>query len=145
MDDNDNFNIIMTVGVISLIIILLVGIFYVYPCYSVWSQAKYGEAELKKAEWNRQIVIQEAAAKNQAAVHLSNAEIQRAKGVAEANRIIGESLKENEGYLRYLWINNLENSKNSQVIYIPTEAGIPILEAGRSINHSNNKNNSYKE
>ena len=53
-----------------------------------------------------------------------------AKGTAEANRIIGDSLKNNEAYLRYLWIHNLEEGKN-EVIYIPTEAGMPILEAGK--------------
>ena len=48
--------------------------------------------------------------------------------VWQANRIIGQSLKGNEEYLNYLWINNIEKS-NSEKIYIPTEAGMPILEA----------------
>ena len=61
---------------------------------------------------------------------LAQAEVKRAEGVAKANKIIGESLKDNEAYLRYLWVNNLENSQN-QVIYIPTEAGLPIMEADR--------------
>jgi len=29
--------------------------------------------------------------------------------------------------LRYLYINNLEHSQN-QIIYVPTEANLPILE-----------------
>lgn len=116
--------------------VIVLGLRYM-PEYAVWSEGKYGEAELKKAEWNRQIVIKEAQAKKEAALSLASAEIERAKGVAEANRIIGESLKANEGYLRYLWINNLENAKNSQVIYVPTEAGLPILEAGRLNNKTN--------
>ncbi len=62
--------------------------------------------------------------------HLADAEVIRARGVAEANKIIGDSLQGNEGYLRYLWITSLENS-NQQVIYIPTEANLPILEASR--------------
>lgn len=65
-------------------------------------------------------------------VHLlAEAEIERAKGVAEANRIIGESLKGNEAYLRYLWIQGLQEGSTPQVVYVPTEAGLPILEAGR--------------
>ena len=49
---------------------------------------------------------------------------------AKANKIIGESLHDNESYLRYLWINNMgENQK--EVYYIPTEAGLPILETGK--------------
>ena len=42
----------------------------------------------------------------------------------------GESLKGNEAYLRWQWIQNLENGNNS-VIYVPTEAGLPILESGK--------------
>jgi hypothetical protein len=51
--------------------------------------------------------------------------------VAQANKIIGDSLKDNEAYLRYLWIQNLENSKDRTIVYVPTEANLPILEAGR--------------
>jgi hypothetical protein len=86
-----------------------------------------GEEELKRAEWNRQISVKEALAKLESSKSLAQAEIERAKGVAEANRIIGDSLKNNEGYLHYLWIHNLETTTN-QVIYIPTEAAMPILE-----------------
>ena len=43
---------------------------------------------------------------------LAQAEIERAKGVAEANRIIGDSLKGNESYLRYLWISGLKDGRD---------------------------------
>lgn len=98
--------------------------------YDVWAQRKEGEAELAKAESNRQIKTLEAKATEDSAKHLAQAEIIRAKGVAEANKIIGDSLKGNEAYLRYLWISNLE-CKDKEVIYIPTEANMPILEATR--------------
>lgn len=120
----------VTFGVLMIVSIILSSC-WAYPNYSVWSHAKHGEAELKKAEWNRQIVIKESEAKYHSAKALANAEIERAKGVAEANKIIGESLKNNESYLRYLWINNMEKNPNNQVIYVPTEAGLPLLEAGR--------------
>lgn len=89
-----------------------------------------GQAELKRAEQNRQIAIEEAKAKKESAQALADAEIIRAQGVAKANKIIGDSLKDNEAYLRYLWIDSL-NSNNQNVIYVPTEAGLPILEAGK--------------
>ena len=98
--------------------------------YSVWSSAKDGEAQLAQATYNRQIAVREAEAKSAAATELAKAEVIRAQGVAQANKIIGDSLRNNEDYLRYLYINNLENSKN-QIIYIPTEASLPILEAKR--------------
>lgn len=98
--------------------------------YDVWAQRKAGEAELAHAESNRRIKTLEARAFEESAKYLAEAEIIRAKGVAEANKIIGESLHNNEGYLRYLWIHSLEGTKN-QVIYVPTETNLPILEAGK--------------
>lgn len=101
-----------------------------YPPYHVWEQEMEGKAELAKADFSKQVAVQEAKAKLEAASLLAHAEIERAKGVAQANKIIGDSLKDNEAYLRYLFVNNLENTRD-QVIYIPTEASMPILEAGK--------------
>ena len=106
------------------------GCSYVYPKYRVWAAEQEGLAELAQADGNRKIAVLEAQAQLESAKALADAEIERAKGVAEANRIIGESLKNNESYLRYLWIQNLESGSNS-VVYVPTEAGLPILEAGK--------------
>ena len=102
------------------------------PYYNVWSAKMTGKAELAQADGNRQIAIREAEAKRESATALAGAEIERAKGVAEANRIIGESLDGNEAYLHYLWIHGLQETKD-KVIYVPTEANLPILEAGRFI------------
>lgn len=115
------------------VLALAIGLFaWGCPQYQVWQQGLMGKAELAKAEWNRQITIREAAAKKESATMLAEAEIERAKGVAEANKIIGESLQGHEEYLRYLWIHGLENNAiGTQVIYVPTEAGLPILEAQR--------------
>ena len=109
---------------------VIFGVGFTWSKYNLWSSAISGEAELRKAEWNRQIQVREASAKKDASTLLAQAEIERAKGVAEANRIIGDSLKGNEGYLRYLWIDSLAHTQD-KVIYVPTEAGLPVLEAGR--------------
>lgn len=100
------------------------------PVYNVWSAQKEGEAELAKAEFSKRVAVQEALAKKDSAQNLADAEITRARGVASANEIIGKSLQGNEGYLRYLWIQTL-GSGNSEVVYVPTEASLPILEAGK--------------
>jgi regulator of protease activity HflC (stomatin/prohibitin superfamily) len=113
--------------------LLLVAGMYGCPAYNVYSQGKAGEAKLKEAESSRQIAIQEAHAKKESAKDLAEAEVIRARGVAQANEIIGQSLKNNDSYLRYLWIQNLESNQND-VIYVPTEAGLPILEAQRLMN-----------
>lgn len=120
-------HILLTIsGIVLVTLILLFGV----PIYNVWQQEMTGKAELSRAEQNRQIRIQEAKAKKEAAVFEAEAEVERAKGVARANKIIGESLNENENYLRYLWIQSL-NDGNAETIYVPTEANLPILEADR--------------
>lgn len=122
----------LVVAVLLIIVILLAGGMWGCPQYNVYTNRLAGQAELERAEYNRRIVVQEAQAKKDAASMLGEAEVARAHGVAEANRIIGESLKNNEGYLRYLWIQNLEHAASgTSVIYVPTEAGLPILEATR--------------
>lgn len=113
-----------------LLFVALGGAFVGCPHYNVYTQRLEGEAELAKAESTRRVAIEEAKARLESAKMLSDAEIERAKGVAEANRIIGDSLQGNESYLRYLWIQTLESPNNS-TIYVPTEANLPILEANR--------------
>jgi regulator of protease activity HflC (stomatin/prohibitin superfamily) len=100
------------------------------PMYRVYSAQKTGEAELRRATYNRQIAVQEANAKKEAASSLADAEVIRAQGVAKANLIIGQSLKGNELYLHYLWLQTLEVN-NGNIIYIPTSNQFPIMEAGR--------------
>ena len=107
----------------------MVGLLYGVPKYQVWQQGLKGQAELARAEQNRKIAVQEAEAKKDSAKALAEAEVIRAEGIAKANRIIGDSLKENEAYLRYLWIQALTENQQD-VIYVPTEAGLPIREAG---------------
>lgn len=98
-----------------------------------------GKSTLIEAESSKKAMIEQAKAENesatlqaQAKVKIAKAEaqaeIERAKGVAKANEIIGESLNGNEAYLRYLQIDAIKYSKGAKV-YIPTEAGLPIIEA----------------
>lgn len=101
-----------------------------YPQYLVYEQRLVGEAELERQKYAKQVTVQEAEAKRDSAALLAEAEVARAEGVAKANKIIGESLKGNEAYLRYLWIDTLAKD-DKQIIYVPTEAGMPILEAGK--------------
>lgn len=116
-----------------LLILLFIGIgFGLWGCpqWNVYAERLSGEAKLAEAESSKKIAIAEAEAKKQSATASAEAEIIRAKGVAEANKIIGDSLKQNEGYLRYLYIQSLSEAETqgNKVIYIPTEAGLPILE-----------------
>lgn len=119
---------------VSIGIAILAFAMWGLPQYSVYKQSLTGEAELARAEQNRKIKIREAEALKESATLLAAAEIERAKGVAEANKIIGDSLKGNEAYLRYLWVQSLNGEgKNPTVVYVPTEAGLPIMEATRNL------------
>lgn len=114
----------------------IVGSVVIGPFYKIWHQQMEGRAKLAESEFSKQVLIQEAKAKEEAAKYQAQTEITRAEGVAKANKIIGESLKDNSSYLHYLWLQNLE-AGNHDVIYIPTEAGMPIFEAGgRHLNRS---------
>lgn len=117
----------------SLFVVLVGGgLMYGCPQYSVYEQRLSGEAELAKADYSRQVQVRDAQGKLDASKLLAQVEIARAEGVAKANAIIGDSLKGNEDYLKYLWITDVAGGPSKPtVIYVPTEANIPILEAGR--------------
>lgn len=116
-----------TVGVLALILVVI-GM-WGCPQYHVYEQEKAGEAEYKKAEQNRRVKVLEAQAKLESAKLEADAEIERARGVAGANKIIADGLKGNDEYLRYLWIDKVAGTTNREVVYVPTEANLPILKA----------------
>ncbi len=116
-------------GVIFIIILVLAFIglcMWIFPTYNVWSQEMSGKADLAEAEWSKQIMIEEARAEKDAASLRKSTDIIRAEGIAEANRIISQSLTDK--YIKWKWVEGLHDG-SSEVIYIATEAGIPILEA----------------
>ena len=111
-------------------LILVLGLFVAWPNYRVWQRELAGKALLREASWSRQVAIEEARAKMESAKMLAEAEIERAKGLAQANEIVIKSLGSPDAYLRYLWIDQIQDN---QVFYVPTEATLPILEAGRAL------------
>jgi len=114
------------VGFIALVVIALMC---VIPPYKVWSATKKGEAEYMRAEQNRRIKVEEAKANLEAEKLNAQAEIERAKGAAEAIKIENGSITTT--YIQYLWVRQQNANSNNKIIYIPTEAGLPILEAGQ--------------
>ena len=128
-------------GIIALAFAFLVaatalgGVFYAYKNVQVWSASQNGRAVLAEAEFSRQARVEEARAKEAAAKLEGQAELTRAQFAAEANKALAEGLGGPEAYLRYLYIRMLEEqgAAGSTLIYIPTEAGMPVLEAGRSV------------
>ena len=118
-------------GSVCLFIIICVGSCVGVPYYNVWEQEVSGKAEFAKAEQNRKIRIEEAKANLESEKLNAQAEIERAKGAAKAIEIENGAITPT--YIQYLWVRQQNLSgNNSKIIYIPTEAGLPLLEAGRS-------------
>ena len=123
-----------TLGSVVAIGILIAVVLVGFPTYNVYSKQMAGKAAYEEAVQNRRIRVLEAQAALDSAKLTAQAEIERAKGTNEANRIMAQSLGGPENYLRWSYINMLQETAGKgdrQVIYLPTEAGMPILEAGR--------------
>lgn len=116
-------------GIIAVLIVIATWMM-LGPQYNVYKQRKAGEAELAHAQAQREVAVAEAKAQYESASYMAGRDTVRAHGIARANEIIGVSLKNNREYLQYLWIEQLEKSN---VIYVPTESNMPVLEAGRGV------------
>ena len=133
---NRNSNINLTPGLIKkalwgiiAIVVVSIGMAFIRPWYNVWSQEMEGKAEFAKAEQNRKIKIEEARANLEAEKLNAQAEIERAKGAAEAIRIENGSITPT--YIQYLWVRQQSDLSDKTVIYIPTESNLPLLESTR--------------
>jgi hypothetical protein len=127
-------HILLTVIVIlAFVLVLMFGM----PVYRVWQQEMRGKAEFAQAEQNRKIKVEEARANLEAEKLNALAEVERARGAAEAIKIENGTLTDR--YIQYLWVRNQNNLSDKTVIYIPTEGNLPIMEAGRFIKNNINQ------
>ncbi|KKC27321.1 hypothetical protein [Sphingomonas sp. SRS2] len=101
-----------------------------YNSVRVWNADTAGRAQLAEAQSNRQIKTLEAKAAKESAQYLADADITRATGQARANKILQNSLGGPEGYLQFLKIEAMKETK-ANMIYVPTEAQLPVTEASR--------------
>lgn len=126
----DNFVRNLIVVVVAFVISLFVIDAFVGPIYNVWSQSQIGRAELARAESNRQIAILESKAKLESAQFLKQSRIIEAESIAESNKIIGASLKNNPEYLTFLQIQNIQEGaeKGNKIYFVaPNQAGVPTI------------------
>ena len=109
---------------------IIAGLMIGIPTYRVWQQNMAGRARLAEAEYSRQIMLIEAEMNLQAEELNALAEVARARGAAEAMELVQGTLT--DMYIRYLWVRQT-NFRDATVVYVPTEANLPILEAGRDL------------
>ncbi|CAA9589244.1 MAG: hypothetical protein AVDCRST_MAG86-4362 [uncultured Truepera sp.] len=109
-----------TTAIVASILFALVvpGFLIGAPLYRVWSQEQRGRADLAEARYNRQVIVEEAQAR-----------LEAARLEAQSNRELIASLGDDpERLIRFRLVDTLERA---QTVYIPTEASLPILEANR--------------
>lgn len=118
---------------IAISIVISIGfLMWMIPTYSVWSAGMHGKAQLRKATYNRQVKVLEAKAAAESAEWYQKRDTVQAHGIATANAIIGSSLKDNQPYLVFKWLETLKEIKgHGQVIYVPGMAPLPVTEALR--------------
>lgn len=115
---------IWTVRILTIIVVLTTLSMWGCPRYKVYSSKLDGEAALAQATSVREIQVKQALGEKEAAVHR-----------AEAIKIVGQATKDFPEYRQQEFIGAfaeaVKEGKISQIIYVPTEGNIPIIEAHR--------------
>ncbi len=108
-------------------IMILFGIVVSYRYYDVWSMEMQGKARLAEASQSRQIQVEQAKGEYEAS-------IMRAKAIA----VVGKAAKDYPQYRTQEFIGAfgeaLREGKINQIMYVPTEANIPVTESTRLLN-----------
>lgn len=124
MLNNQRGNVGVTVAAVIGIIMGIIILMFALPAWSVWQQNMKGKAKLAKATQERQILIEQAKAEKEAA-----------EFTAEAIETVGAAAKKYPEYRNQMFIlafsEALQEGNINQIMYVPTEAGIPITEATR--------------
>ena len=116
------------IKIVSLVLLALATLITIstvgYRYYAVWGQEMAGKAKLAEASQSRQIQVEQA-----------RGELEASKMRAEAIAVIGQAAKDYPEYRQQEYLGAfaeaLREGTINQVIYIPTEAGMPILETNR--------------
>ena len=113
---------LMFVSILILVIILL--LLFGWPHYKVWKQGMDGQASPAEAEQSKMIQVQ-----------VAKAEFESAKLRAEAIKLVGQAAKDYPKYRKQEFIGSfgeaLRDGRIQQIIYVPTEANIPIVDSVR--------------
>lgn len=120
-------------GIITILIFFLIVFFgtaIAFPHYKVWKKEMDGRAAFAEAEQDRKILIEEAKARLEAEKLNAQAEIERAKGMAQAMQVENGQLSPE--YNQYLFIRTLEKLADKgdlpQIIYVPSNGLLPVMD-----------------
>lgn len=119
----DTFLWFIAISAVASVILIIIAI-ALYPKYRVYSQELRGQAALAEARSSKQVQVEQA-----------RGELESSKLRAEAIEIIGKAAQDYPEYRNQEFIGAFGDALRSgdieQIIYVPTEANIPILEAGK--------------
>lgn len=118
-------------GVGAFVLIIIGWVLFGYPHWRVWSAHQSGMADLQKAKNEQQIQVSVAQGRLDAAQLNKQAAVIEAEAVALQIKEIGTELQHHDLYLRWQWIKMMEENETDKIIYVPTEANLPVLEASR--------------
>ena len=111
----------VTGGIAIFVVLTCAGLFGC-PIYNVWEQGLEGRAALARANQQKEILVTQARAEKEAADFR-----------AQAIDILGKKAAQYPQYRQQEFIGAfaqaMENGKIDKIIYVPTEANIPIIEA----------------
>jgi len=111
--------------IVLLAISFIIALFFGLPVWHVWKSEKSGQALFAQSESGRRVLVSQAEAERDAA-----------RLRAEAIGIVGAAAKNFPEYRQQEFIGAFADAMKEchpTIIYVPTEAGIPIVEAGRGI------------
>lgn len=124
------------VGVVGIVLVgaILFGIVYTYRHYKIWGVEMAGKALEIEREYQGRAILAEAEHARQSRVMAARAEEEAAQHTANAIKIVGEMAQKYPEYRQQEFFMGLSDALTSgdidQIIYLPTEAGLPITEAG---------------
>ena len=125
------------------VVAVLFFVAFGWPYYTLWSTEMAGKARTVQAEHEGAARLAQAESEKKIQIEAAKAEVESAKLRAEAINIVGKASKEFPEYRHQEFIGAfaeaLKEGNIKQIIYVPTEANIPIIEASRAARESEEK------
>lgn len=111
------------------------GLLWTWANFRLWRADLTAQAMVIEQEGRGKAALAEATFSKQARVESARAEQEAAQLTADAIAIVGEAAQQYPEYRQqefYLALGEaLKEGEITQILYLPTEAGMPITEAGK--------------
>lgn len=127
------------IAALACALLFLAGVFFgvgwAYQNYRLWAVEYSGQREVAEQNYRGQAIKARADNERLVRVTQAEAELAAAQATAQAIELVGVAAQKYPEYRQQEFIlgfaEALRAGKIDQVIYVPTEANIPIMEAGK--------------